>query len=60
MYEAEASRKLDPWWDVNALLSFGPQWKSFLPIQIDGRAPLDVDGMTSRVEEALERMLRRS
>jgi aminoglycoside phosphotransferase (APT) family kinase protein len=59
MYEAEAGRKVDPWWDVHALLSFGPDWKRFLPIQIDGRAPLDVDGMTSRVEDVLERSLRR-
>jgi hypothetical protein len=31
-----------------------------LPLQIDGRAPLDVDGMTSRVEDVLVRNLRRS
>jgi len=59
MYEAEAGRKVDPWWDVHALLSFGPDWKRFLPIQIDGRAPLDVDGMTRRMEDVLERTLRR-
>jgi hypothetical protein len=39
------------------LLSFGPEWKTFLPIQIDSRAPLDVDGMTSRMEDVLERTL---
>jgi aminoglycoside phosphotransferase (APT) family kinase protein len=59
IYEAEAARKVDPWWDVHALLSFGPDWKNFLPIQIDGRAPLDVDGMTGRMEDVLERTLRR-
>lgn len=59
IYEAEAGRRVDPWWDVHSLLSFGPHWKSFLPIQIDGRAPLDVDGMTSRMEDVLERALRR-
>jgi aminoglycoside phosphotransferase (APT) family kinase protein len=59
MYEAEAGRKVEPWWDVQSLLSFGPDWKRFLPIQIDGRAPLDIDGMTSRVEDVLERTLRR-
>jgi aminoglycoside phosphotransferase (APT) family kinase protein len=60
MYEAEAGRNVDPWWDVHALLSYGPHWKSFLPIQIDGRAPLEVDGMTGRMEDLLERTLRRS
>jgi aminoglycoside phosphotransferase (APT) family kinase protein len=59
MYEAEAGRAVDPWWDVHALLSYGPDWKEFLALQIDGRAPLDVDGMTSRMEDVLERTLRR-
>jgi aminoglycoside phosphotransferase (APT) family kinase protein len=60
MYEAEAGRQVDPSWDLHALLSYGPAWKQFLPIQIDGRAPLDTDGMTGRVEDVLERALRRS
>ena len=59
MYEAESGHTLDAWWDIHALLSYGPSWKRFLPIQIDGRAPLDVDGMTGRMEEVLERALRR-
>jgi aminoglycoside phosphotransferase (APT) family kinase protein len=60
MYEAESGRTVDPRWDVHALLSFGPDWKSFLPYQIGGRASLDVDGMTRRVEEVVERTLRRA
>lgn len=59
MYEAEAGRAIDAWWDVHALLSYGPDWGQFLPIQIDGRAPLDVAGMTRRMEEVLEGALRR-
>jgi aminoglycoside phosphotransferase (APT) family kinase protein len=59
MYEAEAGLTIDPWWDVHALLSYGPFWKEFLPVQIDGRAPLDIDGMTARMENVLERALRR-
>ena len=59
MYEAEAGRRVDPWWDVHALLSFGADWKKFLPFQIGGRAPLDADGMTARMEDVLERTLRR-
>lgn len=59
LYEAESGHSIDPWWDVHALLSYGPAWKQFLPIQIDGRAPLDVDGMTERMEQVLERALRR-
>ena len=60
MYEAEAGREVDPWWDVHALLSYGPDWKEFLPLQIDGRAPLDVLGMTGRVEDLLLRTARRT
>lgn len=59
MYEAESGHKVDPWWDIHALLSYGPSWKQFLPIQIDGRAPLDVEGMTARMEEVLGCALRR-
>jgi aminoglycoside phosphotransferase (APT) family kinase protein len=59
MYEAESGHRVDAWWDVHALLSYGPSWKQFLPVQIDGRAPLDVDGMTRRMEEVLDRSLRR-
>ena len=64
IYEAEAGRKIDPQWDVHSLLTFGAlpasDWKRLLPILIDGRAPLDVDGMTSRMEDVLARTLRRS
>jgi aminoglycoside phosphotransferase (APT) family kinase protein len=59
MYEAEAGLRVDPWWDVHALLSYGLSWKEFLPIQIDGRAPFDADGMSGRMENVLERALRR-
>lgn len=59
MYEAEAGRKVDPYWDVHALLTYGPDFHRFLPIQIDGRAPFDGDGMTRRMEDVLERALRR-
>jgi aminoglycoside phosphotransferase (APT) family kinase protein len=59
IYEVESGHRVDAWWDVHALLSYGPAWKQFLPIQIDGRAPLDGEGMTDRMEHVLERALRR-
>jgi aminoglycoside phosphotransferase (APT) family kinase protein len=59
IYEAESGSTVDAWWDVHALLSYGPSWKQFLPLQIDGRAPLDVGGMTVRMEKVLEGALRR-
>jgi aminoglycoside phosphotransferase (APT) family kinase protein len=59
LYEASSGRAVDPYWDLHALLSYGPGWKDFLPLQIDGRAPLEVNGMTRRMEELLDRSLRR-
>src|SRR5262249_11369565 len=59
MYEAEAGRAVDPWWDVHELLAFGPAWKQFLPFQIDGHAPPGLDGMTGRVGDVLAGTLRR-
>jgi len=58
-YEAESGRAVDPYWDLHALLSYSPDWKNFLPLQIDGRAPLEVEGMTRRLEEVLALALRR-
>ena len=59
MYEAEAGRKVDSWWDIHSLLSFGPGWKMFIPIQVAGRAPFDAEGVVGRMEDVLERALRR-
>jgi len=59
LYEAEAGRAVEPWWDIHALLSYGPGWKDFLPLQIDGRAKLEVRGMPGRIEELLAGALRR-
>ena len=59
LYEVESGRAVDPYWDMHALLSYGPDWKNFLPLQIDGRAPLEVEGMTRRMEEVLTLALRR-
>jgi aminoglycoside phosphotransferase (APT) family kinase protein len=60
LYEVESGRRVDRYWDLHALLSYGPDWKTFLPLQIDGRAPLEVEGMTRRMEEVLTLALRRT
>ena len=36
-----------------------PDWQRFIPIQVAGRIPVDVAGMTSRVEEGLAATLAR-
>jgi len=60
IYEAEAGRTVDPRWDIHELLAYGDDWRNFLPLQIGDRAPLDVAGMTRRVEAVLAVALRRS
>jgi aminoglycoside phosphotransferase (APT) family kinase protein len=58
-YEARAGRRVDPWWDLCALASYNDSWPQFIPVQVDGRAQVDVAGMTVRVEDLLEATLRR-
>ena len=58
-YESEAGRRVDPWWDVHQLLSYDDSWRDFIPVQVAGRAPVDVRGMTGRVEELLGMALAR-
>jgi len=58
-YEARAGRRVDPWWDLYALASYNDSWPEFIPIQVNGRAPVDTAGMTGRVEELIDATLRR-
>ena len=58
-YEAEAGRNVDPWWDLYALTAYSDAWRSFIPVQVAGRTPVDTEGMTSRVEDLLEATLGR-
>ena len=53
VYESEAGRRVEPWWDVHQLLDYDDSWQDFIPVQVAGRAPVDVRGMTGRVEELL-------
>ena len=58
-YESEAGRRVEPWWDVRQLLAYDDTWPDFIPVQVAGRAPVDVRGMTDRVEELLAMTLAR-
>ena len=59
-YEADAGRRVDPWWDVHQLLTYDDSWQEFIPVQVAGRAPGDVRDMTARVEELLAAALARA
>lgn len=59
VYESEAGRPVEPWWDVHQLLAYSDSWLDFIPVQVAGRAPVDVRGMTGRVEELLAMALGR-
>lgn len=58
-YEAEAGRRVEPWWDLQRLTGYGPDWQQFIPLQVAGRAPVDIAGMTRRVEQSMESALSR-
>ena len=58
-YEAQAGRRIDPWWDLHALAIYNDSWPQFIPVQVNGHARVDVAGMTGRVEELLQATLRR-
>ena len=58
-YESEAGRRVEPWWDIHQLLAYDETWRDFIPVQVAGRAPVNVRGMTDRVEELLALALAR-
>jgi aminoglycoside phosphotransferase (APT) family kinase protein len=59
-YEAEAGRRVDPYWDIRcAIAPAFEDWTQYIPIQVGGRAPFDLAGMTTRVDELLGAALRR-
>jgi len=59
LYESIAGVTLDPWWDLYALLHYNDEQPKWISGQVAGRRPVDVPGMTSRVEVAIETALRR-
>ena len=59
VYESEAGRQVEPWWDIHQLLAYTDNWPTFIPVQVAGRAPVDIRGMTGRVEQLLAIVLAR-
>jgi hypothetical protein len=59
VYESEAGRCVDPWWDIHQLLAYSDEWPTFIPVQVAGRAPVELPGMTGRVEQLLAAALAR-
>lgn len=59
LYESIAGATLDPWWDLYALLHYDDGNAKSICDQVAGRRPVDVAGMTARVEIAVETALRR-
>ncbi|MGY6499867.1 MAG: phosphotransferase family protein [Acidimicrobiales bacterium] len=58
-YRDHAGTDIDPRWDLQELVGYGDGWRRSIPVQVAGRTPLDVAGMTARVEELLGRVLAR-
>jgi aminoglycoside phosphotransferase (APT) family kinase protein len=59
LYESTAGVALDPWWDLYALLHYDGRWPKAIRSQVAGRCSVDMPGMTSRVEVAVETALQR-
>ncbi|HEX7172846.1 MAG TPA: phosphotransferase [Candidatus Limnocylindria bacterium] len=60
-YEAEAGRRVDPYWDIRcATAPAFSDWGAFIPIQVGGRARFDRAGMHRRVDDLLSAALRRA
>ncbi len=58
-YEAEAGVALDPWWELRSMMSYGPDWPSFIPLQVGHLANVDVADMHARVDALLVSILQR-
>ncbi len=58
-YERESGRRVEPWWELRSLTRYGPDWHRFIPVQVAGQVPVDVAGMTDRVEDAMADALHR-
>lgn len=58
-YEAEVGTPLHPWWDLHASASYSDHWSKFIPVQVSGRVPVDVEGMTQRVEDLIAGIMER-
>ena len=58
-YERAAAVRVDPASDLRAVLNFDAEWQAFIPTQVHGRAPVDVDGMPGRVAELVRRIMAR-
>ncbi|HZX08940.1 aminoglycoside phosphotransferase family protein [Kribbella sp.] len=59
LYESIAGVTLDPWWDLYTLLHYDDTGSKWIRGQVAGRRPVDVPGMTARVETAVETALHR-
>ena len=59
-YEADAGRRVDPYWDIRcATAPAFEDWATFIPVQVGGRARFDSSGMHRRVDDLLAAALRR-
>ena len=59
LYESIAGVPLHPWWDLYALLHHDDNGPTSISRQVAGRRPVDLSGMTARVEIAVGHALQR-
>ncbi|WP_152365734.1 phosphotransferase family protein [Microlunatus speluncae] len=59
LYESIVGAPLHPWWDLHSLLHHNDSGPQSISRQVAGRRPVDVSGLTARVEIVVEQALRR-
>ena len=59
LYESIAGVPLHPWWDLYTLLHHDDNGPTSISRQVAGRRPVDLSGMTARVEIAVGKALQR-
>ena len=59
LYESIAGVPLHPWWDLYTLLHHDDNGPTSISRQVAGRRPVDLSGMTARVEIAVGQVLQR-
>ena len=58
-YERTSGREVEPWYDLRRITAFSADWQGFIPLQVSGRAEVDIEGMPGRVEALIASVLKR-
>lgn len=58
-YQSRSGEVVDAVGDLRGLLQWSPHWQEFIPIQVNGRASVDLAGMQQRVVDTIKETVTR-